>query len=229
MPKWPWKYTDEEIAFIRERYKGMGDKKLIRQFFERFGKNLSLKAMSHFRVRHGMKRSESQTYSDEEKTFLIENWDRMLWKELAEAFAKKFRPINSLTLRDLCVKRLGLNRAEGFEQIYVQNGFPRVLIKMPNNAFRVKANVVWEKVNGPLPKRYFGLLHLDGNTLNDEPENLALSFKYKVDQKRLNEEVGLGHPELAGAWLAIHNLENRINVRKRKLASAGKLATFNNS
>jgi hypothetical protein len=58
------------------------------------------------------------------------------------------------------------------------------------------------------------ILHLDGDMLNCEPDNLALAFKSGVTQKRLNAEIGPGRPELARAWLAIHNLEYAVNVRR---------------
>ncbi|MDR1037984.1 MAG: HNH endonuclease [Deltaproteobacteria bacterium] len=159
---------------------------------------------------------EKPRYSDEENNFLRDNYPFMPWQELVTTFGARFRPKTATALRKKCETVMGMSRATGAEQTINYRGNLQVIVKPDSANWKFKRNMVWEEVNGPLSKGAL-VLHLDGNTLNCDLDNLALSIGKRGTQKKLNAEIGPGQPELARAWVNIQNLEYMARVRKIEL------------
>ncbi|MDR1080846.1 MAG: HNH endonuclease [Deltaproteobacteria bacterium] len=205
-------YSESDIAFVREKCNVMTDEELARHFTGRFGSPVTLRAIRNMRKRYGIKRDPKPNYTEEELDFLRTSYPAMPWQELVATFTARFGPRPQGLLREVCHNRLGICRAVGTEQIICRWGFPRAIVKTEHSNFKWKSSIVWEEANGPVPKGAY-IVHLDGDTLNCEPDNLALTFRARI-QKKLNEEIGTGRPELARAWLAIDSLNRIVNVRR---------------
>lgn len=67
-----------------------------------------------------------------------------------------------------------------------KNGRPRAWLKVAQpKVWRLRAVVVWESINGPVPSSQI-VHHLNRQTLDDRPENLALQTR----AEHLNEHRG---------------------------------------
>lgn len=86
---------------------------------------------------------------------------------LRGASARRWRPIGSTTIRKV---RYGPRRKKQKSRRYIKiNDIP---FKNYGTNWIFFARYLWEKNNGPIPKGMW-IVHLDGNTLNDDLENLS--------------------------------------------------------
>lgn len=77
-------------------------------------------------------------------------------------------------------------------RVEANTGLSRAWVKVAEpNVWRKRAVVVWESLNGSLPRGYV-VHHKDRNSLNDDPSNLvALTRKEHTDEHRLELAVAL--------------------------------------
>jgi hypothetical protein len=109
----------------------------------------------------------------------------------------------------------------------MRQGKPRLCVTVSHLHVRLKSHIVWEQANGPVPHGHL-LVHLDGDTLNCDLDNLAVVKNHVANQRTLTEAVGYGDPEAARAWLNLRKLECRLvrarigHSPRRKAAKGGK-------
>lgn len=85
------------------------------------------------------------------------------------------------------------------------NGYRK--IKLGPKTWKLAARVEWERKNGPIPEG-MKLVRLDGNRLNDEPENLRLVSDGVVG--RMHGLFYKGQPELVNALLSVKQIEEKV-------------------
>lgn len=181
------KYTDEQLDFIKSNC-DIPRKELTSLFNEKFNKCKSIKAINSMCKKNGWLRSK-------------ENWN----------FSKGSIPWNKgitgyMSANKTSFKK-GLTphnyRPVGSERI-TKDGYIEVKIKDPKT-WRLKHLVVWEKVNGNLPKGCC-IVFIDSNRKNCDLSNLQLITR--SENVRFNKS-GYSHypPELRPTLRAITKID----------------------
>lgn len=101
----------------------------------------------------------------------------------------------------------------GSERIDTKDGY--VLIKTAEpNVFRLKHRVVWESINGPIPKGHI-ITFIDGNKLNTEISNLRL---ITMAENAIMNSKGLrgDNADLLETGLLVAKLHQVTNRKKRQ-------------
>lgn len=156
-------FTPSQEKFIRNNYKGISSKELTNQLNEKFGANFKVTQLQAFKTRYKLRSGyNTQFKKGQEPANKGLKWDEYMPLEAQERckstqFKRGERPLN--------------HRPIGSERITI-DGYVEVKVKEPD-VWRLKHYVVWEKVNGKVPKGY-RFLFLDGDSTNVDIENLKL-------------------------------------------------------
>lgn len=103
-------------------------------------------------------------------------------------------------------------RPVGSERISV-DGYVEIKVADPRK-WRLKHQVIWEKVNGPIPKEHV-VIFGDGNRLNLDPDNLILVSKAQL--VRLNQKHLIQNDiDLTKTGIIIADISIKVGERKRK-------------
>jgi len=203
------KYNPEHVEYIAANIKGRSFKELTAMFNERFGMELRVSAMTSLADRHGLHNGRD--------TRLNKGYEPTQFKKGHVPANKGQRGISYPGMEPTQFKKgnkphnwvpLGSERItkDGYIQIKVDEG------KSQHN-WRGKHILVWEAVNGPLPKGYV-IIFGDGNNRNFDLDNLLLISRKQL--VRLNQLNLIGdNAELTRTGVIIADICNRIGERKR--------------
>lgn len=161
--------TAEQAEFIKQGYKTMSRSELTLAFNERFPENRKRKTqIIGFIKNHGIKTDRTGFFQPGSVPWTKGKKGTGLCKANAGSFKKGNKPIN--------VKPIGHERADkdGYIRVKVAEKDPHTGAKC---RYRQKHRVIWEAVNGPIPKGQI-LTFIDGDRTNCAIENLELMNRH---------------------------------------------------
>lgn len=197
----PHHYTKEQVDFIKENVLGRGNAELTTMFNAHFGLNLKVSQIKSFK--HNKRWSSG----------------------LSGRFEKGFTPTNKGTkgLYNVGGNRTSFKKGErprnfkpvGFERID-RDGY--ILVKVSDDGpwhkrSRHKHKVVWEEVNGPIPKGHC-LIFLDRDKLNLSLKNLQLVTQKQLVRLNQNHLIS-DNPEITKTGIIIADIYSKIGDRKK--------------
>lgn len=198
-------FTKEQQAFIKENVKGLSNKRLTELVNQEFNLAVTAKQMKVWKHNHslssGLKGTEGIAPPNKGTKGLYNVGGNRT------SFKKGQRPVNH--------KPIGTERIDC-------DGY--VLVKVSDKGawhqrWRLKHTVIWEEVNGPIPKGSC-LVFLDGNKLNLSLDNLQLITRSQL--ARLNQyHLIFEDAELTKTGLIIADIRGKIGEHKRKKKSGG--------
>lgn len=189
-------YTIKQKIFIEEHVAGRTSDELTKMFNEHFGVEISIKQIRGFKKRFKLKSGLNTRFADGHTPF---NKGKKGCSSGGQAtqFKKGDIPHN--------YKPVGTERVNS-------DGYVDIKIADPNK-WRAKHLVIWEEVNGPLPKGH-AVIFGDKNRRNFNLENLIL-----VNQRQLGSlnARGLIQNDADGTrvGVAIADIYQAINDRKK--------------
>lgn len=155
--------NDEQIAFLLDNYKGIGNKELTELINKKFDTNFSKQQIKGYKQRYHLDSGLKGRYEKGEppwnkgkkwKDYMSEESQR---NSLKTCFKKGNTPVNHRTIYS--------------ERINV-DGYVEIKIKEPNK-WGLKHRLIWEEAYGPIPKGH-KVIFKDGNKQNIQLDNLAL-------------------------------------------------------
>lgn len=188
-------WTEAEVEFLRENILGNTYKALAQMLNERFHTQRKADAIKKYCENHGMT-NYCNLWTEEEKEFLRLNC-HLPYKELAEKVSKVIGVTRTEhQTRDVCY-RLGLHngRDTKYAKGHLQSGnflpiggertqgrktYVKVTDEHKGSAdnrhghdknYRLKHEVIWEKLHGPIPPKHI-VIFADGDRTNFDPDNL---------------------------------------------------------
>ena len=186
--------------FILDNYKGVSNAELTKRFNSKFGTKVSLGQMKSYKGNHGLNSGLTGKF---EKGHIPQNKGKKMSAEMYEKakhtmFKKDHVPLN--------------HRPVGSERVNV-DGYIEVKIKEPN-IWELKHRLVWERVNGAIPKEE-GIIFLDGNKLNCDIDNLRCVTRAEL--LYLNR-YGLNNAgEVTDTGILMAKLDSARNKRKERM------------
>ncbi len=191
-----------QLQEVKKMYKQLSNQELHRHLVVNFGYKLASTSMRTEMYKRGLKKCEILRWTEEEASFLLENYKTSGNIEIAKKLSKKGRlfdkknvekkmKLMSLkrTKSDISfirnkAKKNGVYSKANFERweskkypekhikVQVSNGYPRVMIKI-NGKFTPYARHRFLEIYDSVPKGYV-VFHKDGNPLNIEDDNLSV-------------------------------------------------------
>lgn len=155
------KFTDEQINFIRKIAPGRYTSEITEMFNKHFNLNLKASQIASCKKNHNIKSGIDSRF---QKGMIPANKGKkgsmspkQYEKCKATMFKKGHMPQNH--------KQVGSERID-------RDGYILIKVAEPNK-WRPKHRVLWEKTNGPIPKKH-RLIFADGNKQNISLDNLIL-------------------------------------------------------
>lgn len=150
------KYSEKQRTFIIKKSKGISNKELTRLFNKRFKTNIKASQLKSYKSNHGIKSGVSARFKKDATP-----WNKgMKGLDIGgedTRFKKGCLPHNYLPI--------GTERVNG-------DGYVDIKVAEPNK-WKPKQRIIWEKVNGPIPKDY-AVIFGDSNNRNFDIDNLIL-------------------------------------------------------
>lgn len=202
------KYTPEIIEFIRNNVKQYTDKQIAVLINDKWALGINeesvTNAKSRYGIRTGFGRGQfvrgQQSWNKGKKLQTI--------GRMAETQFKK----GGFSPNRLPVGTERINR-DGYHEIKTQDG-------KQNKNWELKHRLIWEKMNGPIPKKH-RIVFLDGNKDNLDIGNLAL-MTYGQTAVMSKRNLFFKDPELTKLGSKIAEIELKTNERKRKISNVRK-------
>jgi hypothetical protein len=189
------RYTDEQVAFIREQLPGKPHRELTELFNRRFGLSLSVEQVTAAAKNRKINNGLSGCFL---KGHVPDNKGRKGWcapGTEATRFKKGNRPQTY--------------RPVGTESV-TTDGYPVVKVADPNK-WRLKHRMIWEAAYGPIPTKHC-VMFADGNRQNCVLENLLLvSYRERAALNKLR--LYGGSKELTESGLAIVRVKMAVTAR----------------
>lgn len=193
----PHYWTEDEKKWLVEQDKSLSYKELAELYNDKFHGELSAFQVSEMaRKLKAYRVRKYHRYTEEQKTWLLNQDTSLTYNELTNLFNQKFgTDLTMSRIQDLMVKRTSVKRngnkgrfdigAKPKHKVgdeIIKAGYIYVKIAdhyIPGKTtsedykrnWKRKANIVWEKEHGEIPKGHF-LIFLDGNPLNCDISNL---------------------------------------------------------
>ena len=185
------KFTKEEKQFIYDNVNGISVNKLLEIFNKKFKTNITNTQIQQFKERNKLLSGTQHHFTDKQKKFIIDNINKYFVSDLVVLFNKKFK--TNITKKQISEFKY---RNKLYSGLKWRNGKPThipigteyltsggtMMIKVSNNKenpklqWTTRARYNYENKYGKIPKGY-ELMHLDGNRLNDDLDNLKLVKK----------------------------------------------------
>lgn len=222
-------YTQEHIDYLYEiaDETGKTNKEIHYLMNKKFNENRTVNAVIGLKSRLGIK-SYLKVYTVEQLEYLRKITPGRSNKEITELFNKKYndnrteKSISSIRIendilngRDCKFKKGNIpdNHLPIGTELIREDGYLYVKVDHPN-VWKTKHRIIWEKVNGEVPKDYV-LLFGDSNRMNFDINNIILiSRKQLLGLNRndlIHEDI-----ELTKTGINIVNIKNKISeVSKR--------------
>lgn len=203
-------YTPEEREFIERNYLGIKSGDLAQMFNAEFGTDLSRSQIKSYLTNHNLcngvvcRFSKGHVPANKGKKMSAEVYARAS----ATMFKKGHVPVNH--------KPVGSERIDKYGYTLVKVGEP--------SSWRPKHVIVWESVNGPVPKGH-RLLFLDQNKQNFSIDNLvcvSASQMCVLNKRRLlvgNGECNKSSILLADLLIKTSRLSKRSKNDKRAVST----------
>ena len=240
------RYTQEQIAFLREGFELMTHPQLTKAFNDKFGLDKSETAIHSLLYYHGFRsgntdsvplRLKGNKYSQEQIEYIREGYKSMNIHQLTKSFNLRFLAQRTegsiqgaLKAHNLHGKRndglrSSFTKEIGSERVCSNTGFIIIKVDEPNPYWggktrqRHKHLVIWEKANGPIPEGH-RIRFLDGNKLNCTLENLAL---FTMTENMFLNHLGFNAApdELRKTIILTAKLKAKATERKRELVKIG--------
>ncbi len=205
----PLLLTDEQVAFLRTRYRQVGIKEVTAEINERFGTSFSCEQIKAFATRYKILSGRTGCF---EKGIVP-------WNTGTKGVCKP----NSGTFKKGNVP--GNIRPLGSERICSKDGYVLAKVAERNpytghaTRFKAKHIVIWERAHGPVPDG-FVINFIDGDRLHCSLDNLELVSRN--EHCRLNQ---LGGRQVAtGPLRPVAKTIARIAMRRGELKKMSKRA-----
>jgi hypothetical protein len=197
----PHRYTKEQAAFIRENVKGRTSNELTQMVNAHFGLNLGRNQIRAYMKNNGLTNGVIRKFKSGHTPF--NKGKKGLTTGGIETQFKKGQQSHNY-------KPVGTERID-------RDGY--ILIKVSNEGawhkrWRHKHKVVWEEVNGPIPRGYC-LIFLDSNKQNISLGNLQLVTRKSLARLNQNNLI-TGNAELTRTGIIIADIYSKMGEKKRK-------------
>ncbi|SEM35556.1 HNH endonuclease [Mesobacillus persicus] len=218
MGQW-FRYTPEQIDFLKNNIEGTLIKDLTTKFNKHFGLNKTYEQIKRICYRLKLTKGLKHVYTEEQSAFIRENLEGRTNKELTELFNQHF----NLNLRknQIAGYKSTHNLCPGMHRNrYRPVGSERVgkddyiIIKIADpNKWRPKHIHIWEQENGPVPKNHV-VLFGDGDKRNFDIDNLILVHRKLITTLNSNQLIS-NNAELTKTGIVIAEISQKISERKR--------------
>lgn len=198
------RYPKEVSEYIYQNYKGTGHKAMSNAIYEKFGFKMSHRNVKNFYANHGLHSGLDGRFVKGQKSYNkgLKQTDYMTPEGIERSKPTRFQkgqtPAN--------------HKPVGSERVNVE-GYIEIKVAEPRT-WKLKNRVVWEQVNGPIPKGKM-VIFLDKNKLNCSIDNLELidrSTHALMCHKGLYSES----PELTRAGIAYCQLSRTIHQKTNR-------------
>jgi len=200
-------FTNDQKAFIKENVKGLSNQKLTELVNQTFGLAVTVKQMKSWK--HNRKISSGLTGHFGKGHSPANKGTKGIYNVGGNrtSFKKGQKPLNY--------------RPVGTERID-RDGY--TLIKVSDEGtwqhrWKLKHKVLWEKVNGPVPKGHC-LIFLDGNKSNLDLDNLQLVTRKQLARLNQNHLIS-DNPEITKTGIIIADIYSMIGDRKKSTKGVG--------
>lgn len=198
------KYTAEHIDYITDNIKGRSYQDLTNMFNARFDMKLKISTMISLASRHGLRNERNCRFNT--------GWESTQFKKGHVPFNKGKKGVGGWEPTQFKKGNKPANyKPVGTERTNVY-GYVEIKITDPNK-WRSKHIVIWETVNGPIPKGHV-VIFADRNKQNITIENLLLISRREL---AIMNKRGLiaNSAELTKTGLVIADIYLKIGERKR--------------
>ena len=198
------KYTAEHIDYITDNIKGRSYQDLTNMFNARFDMKLKISTMISLASRHGLRNERNCRFNT--------GWEPTQFKKGHVPFNKGKKGVGGWEPTQFKKGNKPANyKPVGTERTNV-DGYVEIKITDPNK-WRSKHIVIWETVNGPIPKGHV-VIFADRNKQNITIENLLLISRREL---AIMNKRGLiaNSAELTKTGLVIADIYLKIGERKR--------------
>ena len=176
-------FSKEEIQFILDNYKGIGNQELCDRLNEKLKTNHSFNRVKGFKSKHKLDSGLTGRFKKGRTTFNkgLKQTDFMSDEAIERTKKTRFKKgLKSHNKKPL-----------GSERICTKDGYIIVKVGEPD-VWKHKHRVVWEKVNGPIPKGH-KIVFLDGDKNNISIDNLKIVSSGAL--AIVNRHIGLSDDE----------------------------------
>ena len=200
------KYTAEHIDYITDNIKGRSYQDLTNMFNARFDMKLKISTMISLASRHGLRNERNCRFNT--------GWEPTQFKKGHVPFNKGKKGVGGWEPTQFKKGNKPANyKPVGTERTNV-DGYVEIKITDPNK-WRSKHIVIWETVNGPIPKGHV-VIFADRNNLNFELDNLILVSRkqlLELNRYKLIQE----DKELTKTAINIVDLKIKISDMKKSI------------
>lgn len=197
----PHRWTEQEIAFLREKYKELSASYLLVAFNETFALDIKMTQL-HGCLRNRKIRSGRTGRFEKGHVPANKGTKGLSVGGVETQFKKGNKPLNY--------------RPVGSERIDV-DGYIRVKVSDEgewSDRWKVKQRVVWEEVYGPIPKGHV-IVFLDGNKQNVSLSNLQMITKSELARMNQNDLFS-DNPEATKVGINIAKVHAAIGKAKER-------------
>lgn len=195
-------WSKEELDYLREQYRIHTIKELLPMFNERFNVDITFDQLKGSLSRNKILSGRDGYFPKGHEPF-NKGMKGLNIGGKGTQFQKGHTPLNY--------------RLVGSERINA-DGYIEIKVADPNK-WRMKHNLVWEEVNGPVPKGNC-LIFLDGDKLNIKLENLQLVTRKQLVRLNQNHLIS-DNPELTKTGIIIADIYSKIGDRKKNSKKKG--------
>lgn len=191
----PHRYTLEQVDFITNNVTGRSRKELTDMFNTHFGLDLKHSQIVAYLKNHGLRSGVDAHFNPGHVPFNkgrvgVDGWE-------PTQFKKGNKPHN--------YKPVGAERVNGSDYVDVKIADP--------NKWKAKHLLVWEKMNGPVPKGH-AVLFGDGNRRNFDLDNLILVSRKQLVMLNKHKLIQ-DDAELTRTGIIVADLYSKIGERKK--------------
>lgn len=206
------RYTDEEHEFLKSYIPGHTYKEIVEAYNQRFKEPITASRVKGYIGNHKLNTGKTGRFEKGNVPF-----NKGIKGKCGEGCEKTWFKKGNLPHN---------TKPIGYERI-TKDGYIEVKVKMRpsssdcNDNFVAKHHLIWEQVNGPIPKGY-KIMFLDGNKQNCVLENLALVSEaelLQITRKGLRSES----PQLtetgilvARAGIAMHKAKKKQSHQRKR-------------
>jgi hypothetical protein len=222
-----YKWTPEEIQFIKDNLPGRRRAEMAEMFNRRFNCSITVQNIKYLTDRVGLYNNLHRKWTPEEIQFIKDNLPGRTHAEMTDMFNKRFG--NSITFSKMksfiisngfhngLFKHPKGQKAVGTERIS-SRGYTIVKVADPD-VWKSKGQVIWEAANGPVPEGH-RVIFADGNKSNLDLYNLILvshSESVIMAHQRLfssDKDLTKAGKALAALTLQIAECEKKLGQRR---------------
>lgn len=220
-------YTDEQIEFIKNTYKGITHEELTKRFNKKFNiKRTVIQIKNVCAVRNFLDNRDIR-YTEEQIKWLRDNVNGKRWTEITALFNERFSKNKTKNQLMIYCSSIGIHSGIPFGQSNAEDGSVYIrsnkysLIKV-NGSWENKGRYEWKKHFGIIPKGKI-IIFADGNCKNFSKDNLlAVTRAELITLNRKN--MLFMDPELTKAGVLIAKLLLKIKERQKEVSNGGKAA-----